>query len=241
MHDLSAFSLQDMARCGAALRKLQVNCRSMEDAAQNIVRHLFMNFVDETGTKQCALVRFFKTHPYAGLNSELQEFTDNLLVGRPALPCLRCLTLLATAGVQPEWNSRQTSRGHQSIPLVSKQMLDGAPMISRLFQQLDVDVETVLGERQDLILDAAQKTFNVFHVQEALGSPYIPAQREFVVPFGIQSVLGFGGVLPSGNLFAVILFTTVPVTRETAEMFKTLALSVRLTILPFEDTVFACS
>ena len=241
MHDLSAFSLQDMARCGAALRKLQVNCRSMEDAAQNIVRHLFMNFVDETGTKQCALVRFFKTHPYADLNSALQGFSNSLLAGQPPPSSLRCLTLLATAGVQPEWNSRQTSRGHQSIPLISKQMLDGAPMISRLFQQLDVDVETVLGERQDLILDAAQKTFNVFHVQEALGSPFIPAQREFVVPFGIQSVLGFGGVLPSGNLFAVILFTTVPVTRETAEMFKTLALSVRLTILPFEDTVFACS
>lgn len=242
MHDLTAFALQDMARCGAALRKLHVNCCSMEDVAQNIVRHLFVNFADRTtGQKQCALVRFFKTHPYDSLDSKLQEFSKSLLAGQPVSPSLRCLTLLATAGTQPEWNSRQASRGHQSIPLISKQMLDGVPMISQLFQQLGVDVETVLGDRQDLILDLAQKTFNVFHVQEASGSPYIPAQREFVIPVGIRSVLGFGGILPSGNLFAVILFATVPIKRETAEMFKTLALSVHLAILPFEDTVFARS
>ena len=241
MHDLIAFTLQDMARCGAALRKLHANCRSMEEVAQNTVRYLFKNFSDKTGQKQCALVRFFKTHPYDGLDSELQEFSKSLLAGQPMPPSLRCLTLLATAGTQPEWNSRRASRGHQSIPLVSKQMLDSAPMINRLVQQLGVDVETVLGERQDLLLDMAQKTFNVFHVPEALGSPYIPAQREFVAPFGIRSVLGFGGILPSGNLFAVILFTTVPIKRETAEMFKTLALSVRLAILPFEDAVFAHS
>lgn len=239
MHDLTSFALQDMARGGGALRKLHANCRSMEEVAQNIVRYLYESFSDKTGQKQCALVRFFKTHPYDGLDPELQAFSRNLLAGQPVPPSLRCLTLLATAGTQPEWNSRQTSRGHQSIPLVSKQMLDGAPMISQLVQQLGVDVETVLGTRQDLLLDLAQKPFNVFHVPEALGSPHIPAQREFVAPFGIRSVLGFGGILPSGNLFAIILFATVPIKRETAEMFKTLALSVRLTILPFEDTVFA--
>lgn len=241
MHDLSAFTLQDMARCGAALRQPHPDCRSMEDVAQQVVQHLFSTFVAKAGTRQCALVRFFKTHPYADLGTELQGFSNSLLAGRPVPPSLRCLTLLATAGIQPEWNSRRTSRGHQSIPLVSKQMLDGAPMISRLFQQLGVDVETVLGERENLILDSAQTTFNVFHVEEALDSPYIPAQQEFVVPFGIKSVLGFGGALPSGALFAVILFTTVTVKRETVEMFKTLALSVRLAVLPFEDAVFASS
>jgi hypothetical protein len=241
MHDLTAFTLQDMARCGAALRKLHADCRSMEEIAQHIVQYFFTNCTDTAGRKQCALVRFFKTHPYDGLDPELQAFSKRLIAGQPMPPNLRCLTLLATAGVQPEWNSRRVSRGHQSIPLISKQMLDGAPMISRLVQQLGVDVETVLGERQDLLLDMAQKTFNVFHVPEALGSPYIPAQREFVAPFGIRSVLGFGGILPSGNLFAVILFATVPIKRETAEMVKTLALNVRLAILPFEDTVFARS
>jgi len=55
------------------------------------------------------------------------------------------------------------------------------------------------------------------------------------VPFGIRSVIGFGGMLPSGNLFAVILFTKVPIPRETADLFRPLALSVKLAILPFDS------
>ena len=46
---------------------------------------------------------------------------------------------------------------------------------------------------------------------------------EFVIPFGIRSVLGFGGMLPSGNVFAVILFAQIHVPRDIAEFFKTLA------------------
>jgi hypothetical protein len=46
--------------------------------------------------------------------------------------------------------------------------------------------------------------------------------------------LGFGGMLPSGNLFVVILFSKVYIPRETADMFRPLSLSVRLAVLPFE-------
>lgn len=239
MHDLTTFSLHDMATCGAALRRLAADHHSMEDVAESIVRFLFESFVDaRTKAKQCALVRFFKTHVYEDLTPEVQRFADGLLGGVPINPSVRCLTLMATAGIRPEWNDRRLSQGHQSIPLVSKQMLDGAPMISRLMQQLGVDIDIVLGERQELILDLAQKAYNVFYVPEARGSQYIPAQQAFVIPFGIQSVLGCGGLLPSGNLFAVIMFSTVPIKRETAEMFKTLSLNIRLSILPFEDVVF---
>ena len=50
------------------------------------------------------------------------------------------------------------------------------------------------------------KTYNVFHVPEAFDNPLIPAQEDFVLPYRIKSVLGFGGLLPSGDIFAVILF-----------------------------------
>lgn len=41
---------------------------------------------------------------------------------------------------------------------------------------------------------------------------------QLIVPFGIRSVLGFGGMLPDGNLFAIIMFSKVPVPREKADM-----------------------
>ena len=49
----------------------------------------------------------------------------------------------------------------------------------------------------------------------------------------MRSVIGFGGMLPSGNLYATILFSRARVPPEIAEMFKTLALSIRLGLLPF--------
>ena len=92
---------------------------------------------------------------------------------------------------------------------------------------------TVLRPEPDLLVDLEQTTFNVFHVANAVGSPYVPAQDQFVLPYHIKSVLGFGGLLPSGELFAVILFSKVEIPRQTAEMFRTLALSIKVAILPF--------
>jgi hypothetical protein len=86
---------------------------------------------------------------------------------------------------------------------------------------------------RDLLVDMEQKTFNVFHVPHAEDSPYVPDQESFVVPFGIRSVVGFGGLLPPADLFAIILFSRVPIERDTANLFAPLALSVKLALLPF--------
>jgi hypothetical protein len=53
--------------------------------------------------------------------------------------------------------------------------------------------------------------------------------------FGIISVVGFGGMLPSGDLFAVVLFSTVRVTPESADRFKSLALDVKTGFSRFSD------
>ena len=53
------------------------------------------------------------------------------------------------------------------------------------------------------------------------------AQDEFVVPYGVTSVLGFGGLLRSGELFAVILFSRAPIPEASALRFRAIALDVR--------------
>jgi hypothetical protein len=112
-------------------------------------------------------------------------------------------------------------------------------MIRNLIKQMGLDIETVINPDPDLLLDMSIKTFNVFHVPVAENSPYIPAQEDFVKPYGVKSALGFGGVLPSGNVFAVIIFSRTPVSNEVANLFNTLALNVKMLILPFDDSVFA--
>ncbi len=240
MYNVGRFNLVGMTECGAALRRLGSGSKSMEETANRIVKYLHENFTDGSeGKSAFALARFFKTHPSAELEPTLQDFASKLVKAPTISPSTLCLTLLATAGDKPEWNDRRQSNGHQAIPLLSEQMVASVPMISNLIRQFGVQVSTVLKPDPKLIMDLTQKTFNVFHVPEAPGSPFIPSQNEFVIPCGIKSVLGFGGMLPSGNLFAVILFSKAPISSEMAELFKPLALSVKMAVLPYEDCVFA--
>ena len=70
---------------------------------------------------------------------------------------------------------------------------------------------------------------------DAAGSEYVPAQRDFVEPFGIRSVVGFGGLLPSGYVFAVVMFARVTVSPEAAEAFTSLTFATQLALLPFVE------
>ena len=86
-----------------------------------------------------------------------------------------------------------------------------------------------------------QKSYNIFYVPEARDCPHVPAQKEFVLPYGIKSVLGFGGLFPTGDIFVVIIFSNVAVSKEAVGLFRPLALSVKLALLPYEDEVFSAT
>lgn len=229
---LRGLSLSDMTECGAQLRRLGRDASSMEDAANRVVRWLYAQLADDAGGPACAMVRFYKTQLLADLPDDLAAFAREA-AGEDLPPHTRCLTLLASAGDEPEWNDRRSSRGHRAIPLQSPEAIRQMPMILQLVQQLGFDPSQVAAPSPALLVDSAEHTFNVFYVPTAHGSPFIPAQDGFVVKYGIESVLGFGGLLPPGELFSVILFSRVPITPDTAELFKPLSLSARMAVLPF--------
>ena len=235
MYDLAHFTLSDMTQCSSVLRKLPTGATSMEQVAERIVCYLYENLQDEhTLQKNCSLVRFFKTRPYGDLDQDCRRFACEALGRAPRSPAMKCLTLMATAGERPDWNDKKNSRRYRAIPLASEQFVAQFPMFSQLLQQFGIKLRTILEPNSDLLMDWETKTYNVFYVPEALGSPFVPMQETFVVPFGIRSVLGFGSILPSGDLFAVILFSKVHISRETADLFKTLTLSAKLAVLPFD-------
>lgn len=239
-YDLTRFTLADMVRCGAELRRLATESTSMEDAAQRATRHLYENLREKTANsnRSCVLVRFFKTHLYGRLTEELREAAT--VSSATIAEDTHCLTLLATAGDEPQWNSRQSSKHHRCIPLTSEAMVEQFPMISQLIRQMGMTTTDLLRTTPEIIKDLNQKSFGVFHVPEALNSPFVPAQTDFVVPYGIASVLGFGGMLPDGELFAVIIFARVAIPTSAAEMFRTIALNLKLGLLAIlEKPVFA--
>ena len=234
---LTSFGLSEVTRCGSRLRAIGGDAATMEAAADRMVRCLRDRFVDpSTGQKSMALVRFYKTHPFGELDEDSREFARRMLGDTPESSDMKCLTLLASVGDLPEWSSRTTSAGHRAIPLPSVQFIERFPMIAQLIRQFGLSIESVIEPTDELLIDADQHSYNVFYVPEAVGSASIPAQQDFVVPFGIQSVVGLGGTLPTGDLFALILFSKTHVPRETAALFRTLSLSVRMAVLPVCDT-----
>jgi hypothetical protein len=231
---LSTFGFREMMECRGRIRDLFVDDPpTLEDAAERAVEFFRHELVDDGGAPACALVRLFKTHAYGGLPEELRAAVRDASPEAATVPDLRCLTLVATRGDEPDWNSRHASRGHRAIPLLSVEMVQQAPMIAQLITQLGLPISNVVRPSRALLLDQQQTTHNVFYVPRALGSPYIVAQQEFVARYGIQSVLGFGGLLASGDLFAVIMFSKVPISPDVADQFRVVGLNLKIAILPF--------
>jgi hypothetical protein len=98
---------------------------------------------------------------------------------------------------------------------------------------MGLDVEHLVQTDASIVPDSEGRTYNIFYVEQALGSPYIPAQTEFVAPFGIQSVLGFGGML-RGEMFAVVMFSRVAIPPGVANRFRNIALEVKAVLHSIE-------
>lgn len=224
MFDLRRFSLDDMYRCSADLRSLGESSADHDEAAARIVGYLFDALrAPGNGERACALVRLFRCASLASLRAE------GVAEAAGPNPSERWLSLAATRGVEPAWNDVARSERHRKMPLGPAGRNGNMPMVAALVAQLGVS-DALLEGNQHGHADRVQ-SFDVFHVERARGSPFIPDQASFVEPYGVASVVGFGGVLPPADLFVVLLFSKVPVGRATAELFRGLAPSVGLALL----------
>lgn len=237
--DVTKFGLAEMLRLGIDIRKRMATKDSFESAAASVCEHLYNELTGPSGERACALVRCYKTHPFGDLPSDLKNFAKTNLASETPRPSMKCLTLMGTVGEEREWNSRALSRGHKAIPLPSPDIVEHAPMIAQLLREFGLDLSQLLNPAREVVRDLMGKTYGVFHVAEAKGSRFIPAQKDFVERYGIRSVLGFGGSLPTGDLFAIILFSKVPIPEASADRFKTVALDVKSGFFKFKEAVFA--
>lgn len=230
--DLSDFSLVDMLQCGRGIRRAAAEATTVNEAAQSIVEYLYHECGHPEAARSCALIRFYKTYSLADLEPRLQAFAKDRLHGVDASNGMKCLTLVATIGQESQWCDPRQSVGHQAIPLPSAKMVEGAPMIAQLIREMGLEISDVLAPDKELIHESAGRSYNVFHVERALGSPYIPAQEDFVKRYGVRSVLGFGGLVGEGDFFAVIMFSRGPIPAASAARFRNIALDVKAVIHP---------
>ena len=234
--DLTRFDLAAMLRCGLGLRSAAREAKTLDEAAEGMVHLLYDEFRNAgTPERQLALARFYRTQAYETLDASQRRFADQLLEGAAPAPGLRCLALVATAGSERTWNDRRKSRGHQAIPLPEPEIVERAPMVAQLVRGFGLELSAVVYPERTLRTELHGRTYGVFHVERALGSPYIPAQADFVVPHRIASVVGFGGALRNGDIFATILFSRVTIRPDVADRFRSLALDVKAAIFNLND------
>lgn len=208
------------------------DAETVREAAQSIVGFLYRECGHPEAARACALIRFYKTYRFADLEPRLQSFASRQTPHHKLTGQMKCLTLLASVGQEAEWCDPRRSVGHQAIPLPSARIVEGAPMIAQLIREMGLDIADVITPDAAFLHDRVGKSYNVFHVENALGSPHIPVQKEFVERYGVRSVLGFGGLLVGGDLFAVIMFSRGRIPAESAARFKSIALDVKAVVHP---------
>src|SRR3954454_774662 len=240
MDALDAFTVDDLVDLSAALRELGTGTSSMEEVAQRIVHYLYDNLVDGSGRQACPLVRFYKTHPLAGLDDELQAVARET-AGEALTAETRCLVLLATAGQEPAWNDRRSSKYDAAVPLLPGAPKARGPNVAGLIDALGLDMEFVMRPTAREALERHHQDYKVMHVADVTENNPFAGQRRFIEHYGIRSVLGIGGVLPSGDMFAVALFSSVTIDDRTADLLRSLSLSVKAAIVRQTFKVFAAA
>ncbi|PPK70946.1 SpoIIE family protein phosphatase [Actinokineospora auranticolor] len=217
-YDIARFGLSDMVRTTADLRRRAEEAPDFAAAVESLVRGLRDSFTDAAGAPVLPLVRLYTTRDHAELTPRQRAHVARHHGETDA----RCLVLAASAGELPAWNDPGTARWSRIIPVPSPSTL---PMVAAMASRLGLAIDDVISGPLP-----GSGGFGVVHVPDALGSAFVPDQR-FVVEHGIASVVGFGGVLPGGTAFCVLLFSRVAVPAETAEQFQAVSIGVRVGLL----------
>ena len=234
---LEQVTSEELEEIAGNLRHIAGDSNSAEECAQRWAFQLYDNLLDGSEEPACVLVRCFRTSRFGNLSTELKDLASSAAGETELDERTQCLVLLGSAGANADWNSRHRSVGHRVIPLLSPEMVARSPMIAQLFRQLGIDVYEMLQPTDEFLLEQHDRRLDVFYVANAQGSAHIPAQSEFVVPYSVKSVIGFGGVLPSASVFAVILFTRAHIESDVALRFGILADTMKSALARFDGDV----
>ena len=240
---LSSHQLLDMQD---ALRDRLKGCSTFEGAAQGFAETMHERF-ESAG----ALVRVYATLPYGILPQGNRDFVDALATKKGIRALVRdetlVLTLLGTAGANPDWNDRRKSKGHVGIPLASREFVDTVPMIARLLHELGMNLDVSASGPAALTSKVLSVGWvSLFYVDDAATAvdhdnrKIIPA-REFVDDNRIKSVFGLGETYADGTNVAFVFFCRETVERQDAEALVPLTRVFKAATSPlvWKKTIFA--
>ena len=203
----------------------------LSDAAQHFAEALRREF------PTVVLARLFAVMPFQRLPAADRDVARAFAASAGAEPLLLAstpvLSLLGTSGTNPRWNDRNASQGHLAIPLLSKELVEGAPMLAQLLADLKVDLAELAEPRaidSKRMLGGTNQRFFVPSARTSTddrGRFVIPA-RDFVEQHRLETVFGMGGKYVDGTLIAAILFTTEALDSATVDRYPSIMGNFRM-------------
>lgn len=183
------------------------------------------------------LARVFAVVPFErlpNLDAEVaRAFAEKLGAARLLVPNTPVLSLLGSSGAEAAWNQRAFSAGHLAIPLLSRELVEGAPMIAQLLADLKVDLACLDDARpidSKKMLGGTNQRFYVRSAKTAVDARgrFVIAAREFVERHQIESVFGMAGAYVDGMIVVAILFTTENLDAATVDRFSSIIGNFRM-------------
>ena len=95
-------------------------------------------------------------------------------------------------------------------------------MLSAVFDQIGLDLSHLKRADKSILIKDSHKQYGVFCVENANGNKLIPKQAEFVKPYSVKSVFGFGGIYSTSNVYAVLVFSRERLSRKHTQLFLSL-------------------
>ena len=182
------------------------------------------------------LARFFKSCAYGVLPDDIRNYIHNKESKRNLISGNKYLTLLGSFGELDNWKNRNLSENYKAFPIHDEHMLDKFPMLSAVFDQIGLNLSHLKQTDKSILIKDCHRQYGVFCVENAEGSNLIPKQAEFVRPYSVKSIFGFGGIYSTSNVYAVIIFSRERFSRKDAQLFLSLNPAIKQITLAHEIT-----
>ena len=206
-------------------REIWLNSRkysgSFEDAAHYCAEAIYNGVCSDDGQPLFALVRFYRLIPYAEIPNDLRD----LVAKQDGLNW----ALMGTFGIESAWRDRRLSRQHKVVAHNS------SPMFEAAYQKIDRNSHVPIGTEDQLIFQRGG-ILPYFYVPKALDSAVVPSQKDFVVRYGIKSVIGIGCKFISQTSFLGLAFSTTAITEHEAAKFVTMTPYISTLLADYDRT-----
>lgn len=230
MTRLSGFTIDDLEDCNRQLRVIGAGAATMGEVAQRITDALFERLCDDRTHQEPVTVSLHKSHPMRALPLDLHALvraTDPSIEDDD--PCL------VPMSASPDHSGRLLG----SSPPLTARTWTSQPALASIASAMGIDLAVLPDPITAIKAGLHTRLLDGLFVEAVRTSGALsgPGRAELDAA-GVQSAIGIGGWLPSGNVFLLLVLARVPIPPRSARLLRSLTPAIRASLTPFTHRPF---